>query len=129
MSVCSLRTAVCLTLQAIIAIGGIQRLLTSGQANTAIEGAELIASMQELARGRIIIMPGGGVTEKNVAKLVRLTGVREVHFSLRKTQASAMQYRASGVYMGGALRPDEFSVSVVDPAGVHAAAQALVARL
>ena len=70
-------------------------------------------------------MPGGGITEKNVAKIVRLTGAREVHFSLRKAHPSAMQYRASSVFMGGALRPDEFSASVADPARINLAAQAL----
>jgi copper homeostasis protein len=109
---------------AILSIGNIQRLLTSGQANTAFEGADLIAALCVRAKGRLSVMPGGGVTEQNVAKIISLTGAREVHFSLRKSHGSGMQYRASGVYMGGLLRPEEYSVSLADPSRIRLAAQA-----
>ena len=35
------------------------------------------------AQGRITILPGGGIDASNVAKLVRETGVTEVHFSVK----------------------------------------------
>lgn len=62
---------------------GLDRLLTSGGAATAAEGAERIRALVAQAKGRIAILPGGGITPKSVATLVRETGVREVHFSVK----------------------------------------------
>ena len=58
---------------------GVDRILTSGQKVTAGAGIPLIARLQELARGRIIIMAGCGVNPLNVGTLMRETGVREIH--------------------------------------------------
>ena len=62
---------------------GVDRLLTSGGAATAAEGADQIRALVAQANGRIVILPGGGITPENVARLVERTGVREVHFSVR----------------------------------------------
>ena len=62
---------------------GFSRILTSGGAATAPEGAAQIARYVEQARGRIAILPGGGINASNVAQLVRDTGVTEVHFSVK----------------------------------------------
>lgn len=58
---------------------GCDRLLTSGQAPVATEGQSLIASLVREARGRIIIMPGSGVTPDNVTALASATGAVEFH--------------------------------------------------
>jgi copper homeostasis protein len=71
-------------LETVIALGA-TRILTSGQAATALEGAAGIAEVVRLAAGRIGIVAGGGITGSNVAALVRASGVREVHFSVRDT--------------------------------------------
>lgn len=65
-------------LEDIIALG-CDRILTSGQKNTAPEGAELIAALVGNAGDRIIIMPGSGVTPANLDSLQRLTGAGEFH--------------------------------------------------
>jgi copper homeostasis protein len=57
--------------------------LTSGGARTAPEGAEAIGRLAAQGDGRIAILAGGGIDGDNVARLVRDTGVREVHFSVR----------------------------------------------
>lgn len=62
---------------------GVDRLLTSGGAATAPEGAEQIRALVAQAKSRIVILPGGGITPENVAPLVQKTGVREVHFSVK----------------------------------------------
>jgi copper homeostasis protein len=62
---------------------GADRLLTSGGAPTALEGADVIRSLTDRSDGRIIVMAGSGVTEATVAQVVRRTGVRELHFSAR----------------------------------------------
>jgi copper homeostasis protein len=61
---------------------GFTRILTSGQARTAIEGAERIRQLIERAAGRIEILPGGGLNEENVVEFVRRTGCDQVHMGL-----------------------------------------------
>ncbi|MCL2246404.1 MAG: copper homeostasis protein CutC [Lentimicrobiaceae bacterium] len=58
---------------------GCTRILTSGQKDTALEGAENIKLMVEQAGDRIIILAGSGVTLENYKQLVEFTGVKEVH--------------------------------------------------
>lgn len=58
---------------------GVTRVLTSGGANTALEGAPRIAALMKQADGRIRIIAGGGVRESNVREIIALTGVDEVH--------------------------------------------------
>src|SRR6266446_593416 len=65
---------------------GVARVLTSGGAATAAEGAERIRALVAHAKGRIVILPGGGITPENVARLVQETGVREVHFSVKQAE-------------------------------------------
>lgn len=93
---------------------GINRILTSGQERTAFEGAELLAQLVEKSAQRIIILPGGGITERNLRKIVTKTGVTECHTSGRKSITSTMTYQKSHVFMGGELRLPEYGLSVVD---------------
>lgn len=62
---------------------GADRLLTSGGAPTALEGADMIKSLTARSDGRIAIMAGSGVTEATAAQVVHRAGVRELHFSAR----------------------------------------------
>ena len=61
---------------------GVSRVLTSGGAATALEGASVIAALVDQARERIAIMAGGGIREHNVREVIARTGVREVHTRL-----------------------------------------------
>jgi len=58
---------------------GIDRVLTSGGAPSALAGADSLRALVDDARGRIAIMAGGRVRAHNARKLVELTGVRELH--------------------------------------------------
>jgi copper homeostasis protein len=111
-------------LEELIALGT-DRVLTSGQEASCPEGTELIAALQKQARGRIIVMPGGGLTLRNIEKIVAFTGVAEVHLSARRTIESGMTHRNSRVFMGGTLRPPEFSWKTTDEASVRTVVQAL----
>jgi copper homeostasis protein len=93
---------------------GIDRVLTSGQESTCFEGMDLIASLQKQAAGRIIVMPGGGITSRNIHRIVAGTGVAEIHLSARRTIESGMTFRNPRVFMGGTLRPPEFSWKTTD---------------
>jgi copper homeostasis protein len=60
---------------------GFERVLTSGQAQTAPEGAEVIARLVKQANNRIEIIAGSGIRPHNVQQLVKETGVTQVHAS------------------------------------------------
>jgi copper homeostasis protein len=87
---------------------GVDRILTSGQEPTAYEGAERIAELIKAAVDRVIIMPGGGINPRNVARVAAVTGASEIHFAARVPTTSAMRFRRGDVYMGGELRPPEY---------------------
>jgi copper homeostasis protein len=79
---------------------GADRILTSGGARTALEGAATLRSLVETAAGRVIIMACGGIDDQNVKALVEKTGVREIHVGLRTSVASPMRYRNENISMG-----------------------------
>jgi len=58
---------------------GVTRVLSSGGAASALDGAEALRAMVERAGASLSIVAGGGVRAANVAELVRRSGVREVH--------------------------------------------------
>lgn len=64
---------------------GCDRILTSGRAATAFEGRKTLAEMVRLADDHITILAGCGVTPDNVTRIIRETGVQEVHGSCKHT--------------------------------------------
>jgi copper homeostasis protein len=58
---------------------GVDRVLTSGQGTTALEGAETIARLVAHAGPRLVVLAGGSIRAHNVEEIVRRTGVAEVH--------------------------------------------------
>lgn len=87
---------------------GVDRVLTSGQEATVLEGLPLIAELVERAGKRIIVMPGGGITAHNVGRIVAAAKPKEIHFAALEPTASSMQFRRQHVFMGGELRPPEY---------------------
>lgn len=79
---------------------GFDTILTSGQRATAMEGAQLIERLVRKAQGRITIMPGSGVNDRNIAQLWEKTGAAAFHLSAKKTVESGMAFRREGVPMG-----------------------------
>jgi len=71
---------------------GCERILTSGQQPTAIQGSSLIAELVKQSAGRISIMPGSGIRASNIQDVVRETGVSELHSSARLQVKSNMAY-------------------------------------
>ena len=94
-------------LEALIALG-VDRVLTSGQEATVLEGLPLITELVRRAGERTVIMPGGGITPRNAERIVRAVQPREMHFAALESAASGMQYRRDHVFMGGELRPPEY---------------------
>lgn len=70
---------------------GCERILTSGQYPTALEGMAKLKTLVELAQGQIIIMPGSGVRANNILQLAKGTGAVEFHSSAQKKYPSLME--------------------------------------
>jgi len=104
---------------------GIDRILTSGQESSVLEGLDLIAQLVRDAGDRIIIMPGGGITERNFSKILVQSGARELHVAALENVEGPMKYRNPRCFMGGELRPPEFSILMTDAVRVRAFVRSL----
>ena len=62
---------------------GVDRVLTSGQEDSAIKGVKLIEELIEIAANRIAIMPGSGVKSDNINNF-KAIGANEIHGSFSK---------------------------------------------
>ncbi len=60
---------------------GIERVLTSGQEETANEGIELLETLHKIAGNRIKIMPGSGINKTNIVNFKKF---KEVHGSFKE---------------------------------------------
>jgi copper homeostasis protein len=98
-------------LEDIIATGA-DRLLTSGGEQTVEDGMTTVARLVSAARDRLITIAGGGISERNVLRIIDETGVREIHAGLRTTVPSKMRHRNEKVSMG-IIKDQEYKQAVV----------------
>lgn len=105
-------------LETLIGIG-VDRILTSGQEASVIEGMDVVRALMKRAGRRIIIMPGGEITARNIQTILKLTGARELHAVATMEAPSAMRFRNPRVFMGGTFRPPEYNRNVTDAGGVR----------
>ncbi|EAY00553.1 CutC family protein [Trichomonas vaginalis G3] len=87
------------TLKKLIELG-CERVLTSGCAQTAFDGREMIKELVELSEGKISIMAGAGVSAKNCQEIVKFTNISEIHLSGKTTRESIMDYSCVKAVMG-----------------------------
>lgn len=99
---------------------GIDRILTSGQEPSVLEGLPLINELIRNASERIIIMPGAGITARNVGRIIAEARPREIHFAALEPEAGGMKFRRHHVYMGGELRAPEYDRLVTSGATIRA---------
>jgi copper homeostasis protein len=93
---------------------GVDRVLTSGQRDTALEGIDILRRTHEAASGRITIMACGALDESNIADVLRRSQADELHFAALTTVASGMAFRNPHVGMGGTAIEREFEVTLTD---------------
>jgi copper homeostasis protein len=93
---------------------GVHRVLTSGGKNDAITGKEEIAELVRKAAGRIIILPGGGITPMNAGDFIKFTGVNEVHFSAKK-RIRGNSYQKEGISLTSHGQVDDHHWYECDP--------------
>ena len=97
---------------------GCNRILTSGLADTALQGLAMLQKLVEAADQRIIILPGSGIRSGNIRELAEATGLKEFHSSARTTQFSRMDYENPGMQ-------EAQNTFTVDPAEISACITAL----
>lgn len=92
---------------------GCERILTSGQQPSVVDGVDLVAELNKVADDRIIIMPGSGVRKENIKMLAEKTGCTEFHSSLRGKERSKMEFvhpafeDSAESYMNNAINASE----------------------
>lgn len=91
---------------------GCNRILTSGQQPTVIQGLSRLKELIEKAGDRIIILPGSGINENNIAQIAKETGAKEFHFSARENKQSGMIYRNTSIPMSSIPNHDDFIQSI-----------------
>jgi copper homeostasis protein len=72
----------------------VDRLLTSGLQEKAENGIELLKELQKTAKGKLIILPGSGINQKN-AILFKEAGFKEIH-----TSASKISSEEKSIFFG-----------------------------
>jgi len=98
---------------------GVDRVLTSGQRDTALEGIDILKHSQAIAAGRIMIMACGALDAGNIGLVRRATGVDEMHFAALHTVPSGMVFRNPHVGMGGTALEREYEITLTDVEAVR----------
>ena len=101
---------------------GVDRVMTSGQANSALEGIDQIAQTVAAAAGRIEVLPAAGINSRNVLGLVEATSVNQVHGSFSAIKLDKTATLGSDL-ANSATDPAEFRQT--DPTELGTAIQAL----
>lgn len=74
---------------------GVDRILTSGLEETAVEGLKLIHNLQSKYGDQIEILPGSGITSLNIAKIISESNVNQVHGSFKEWYADKTSLRTN----------------------------------
>jgi copper homeostasis protein len=106
---------------------GFTRVMTSGQKETAVQGAALIAELVGRAEGRIEVLPAGGINHLTALALLTRTGCRQVHTSARGRAADTSVVARPGIRFGPSELPPEGAYERTDPVSVTALRAALTA--
>lgn len=99
---------------------GVDRVLTSGQRDTALEGLAILKSANEQAAGRITIIGCGALDADNIRQVRDGAGLAELHFAALKTLPSGMAFRNPHVGMGGTEKDREYELTLTDKDAVRA---------
>ncbi len=83
---------------------GVTRVMTSGQEETAYQGAPVIAELIRRAAGRIEVLPAGGINRFTLADVLARTGCDQVHASCRARRPDRSVAARPAVSFGGPIR-------------------------
>ena len=93
---------------------GITRVLTSGQEPDVSLGTDTVREMIEYAAGRIQILPGAGITARNMDRIISETGCDQIHLAAHRTLTDLSTQNNRSIYYGGCLYPPEDRFNIID---------------
>ena len=93
---------------------GVTRVLTSGQESDVFFALDTIKEMIAFAGDAIEILPGAGITLRNVDRVVRETGCSQIHLACHKAYPETSVANNRSIYYGGALYPPEDRFEITD---------------
>ena len=97
----------------------ITRVLTSGQEPDVFYGTDTVREMIEYAAGRIEILPGAGITQKNVRRIIDATGTNQIHIAAHRQLADTSVSNNRSIFYGGCLYPREDLFNMTDRETIH----------
>ena len=103
----------------------ITRILTSGQEPDVAYGTETVRDMIAFAAGRLQILPGAGVTPRNMARILAETGADQLHIAIHRTLPDPSADNNRSIYYGGCLNPAEDRFRMIDRETVRGMVDAL----
>ena len=83
---------------------GFERILTSGAAPNALSGLTMLLAMADCARGRVSVMPGGGIHAGNAAEFLLILPLTDIHASCSEAEDAADSKLAAFGFSGPARR-------------------------
>lgn len=92
----------------------ITRILTSGQAPDVTWGTDTVRSMIAYAAGRVQILPGAGVTPKNLSRILAETGADQLHVAAHRSLEDPSANNNRAIFYGGCLYPPEDRFQLTD---------------
>jgi len=92
---------------------GIGRILSSGGAQNVSSGLERLAAMQRHAAGRLVVMPGGGVSTATLPRILAELDPAEVHASGSQPMERDDVLAGFGFQMPGARQTDAATVAQI----------------
>jgi len=93
---------------------GVTRVLTSGQESDVFFALDTIAEMIRFAGNAIEILPGAGITLRNVSRVAAETGCSQIHLAAHRSCPETSVANNRSIYYGGALYPPEDRYEVTD---------------
>jgi copper homeostasis protein len=104
-------------LEHLIALG-FRRVMTSGQQETAYNGASRIAAFRLQGAGRVEILPAGGINSFTIVDVLARTGCDQVHAALRSRRRDSSTSARPAIGFGSPVRSPEDQYDATDPQAV-----------
>ncbi len=92
----------------------VTRILTSGQEPDVSCGTQTVREMIAYAAGRIQILPGAGVTPRNMARILAETGADQLHVAVHRSLSDPSANNNRSIFYGGCLYPPEDRFQLID---------------
>ena len=97
---------------------GITRILTSGQSPDVSDATDTIREMIDYAGNRIQILPGAGITMRNIRRVAEETGASQLHVAVHRSLMDSSTANNRSIFYGGCLYPPEDRYQIIDGAAI-----------